>query len=343
MSWINQKTVNDYYPDWITGSGVCSDLARYITDCPWDYETGVRMDMSFHGTYAGYRLASKVLNQLSRENDFKERVSKLLSTKYMLNWKKLQETLQFEYIPINNYDMQEWHEDNNKNDFTPGVKRTHTTTRIQGLENEENPGDVTEYNPQVTWITTHTDKKNEGDNDNRGRLTKTEYTPRAGTIANETNATAPTENYEEESYFGFGSTNPTPVNKTTSIVNKNTQSQPIKDSGASDYRTDETSVTEIILNDIQMTDETLRSAGNENATDTTTTKYAPIRETYSDDDITGSDVTEEHYTHKAGRSGNIGVTTTQQLIQAERELWFWNFCEHVFNDIASTISIPLYN
>ena len=43
------------------------------------------------------------------------------------------------------------------------------------------------------------------------------------------------------------------------------------------------------------------------------------------------------------RSGNIGVTTSQQMIQSERDLWVWNFFhEVVFPDIDRVLTLQIY-
>lgn len=51
-------------------------------------------------------------------------------------------------------------------------------------------------------------------------------------------------------------------------------------------------------------------------------------------------VNEEEITN---RSGNIGVTTTQQMLSADRELWLWNFFDQVYKDIDSVLSLPIYD
>lgn len=43
------------------------------------------------------------------------------------------------------------------------------------------------------------------------------------------------------------------------------------------------------------------------------------------------------------KSGNIGVTTTQQMLSSERELWKWNFFDQVYKDIDSVLSLPIYD
>ena len=43
------------------------------------------------------------------------------------------------------------------------------------------------------------------------------------------------------------------------------------------------------------------------------------------------------------RSGNIGVTTTQQMLSSERELWMWNFFDQVYKDIDTVLALPFYD
>lgn len=42
------------------------------------------------------------------------------------------------------------------------------------------------------------------------------------------------------------------------------------------------------------------------------------------------------------RSGNIGVTTSQQMLQSEIDLWKWNFFYEVFTDIDNVFTISTY-
>lgn len=43
------------------------------------------------------------------------------------------------------------------------------------------------------------------------------------------------------------------------------------------------------------------------------------------------------------RSGNIGVTTTQQMLSSERELWMWNFFDQVYKDIDTVLALSVYD
>ncbi len=55
----------------------------------------------------------------------------------------------------------------------------------------------------------------------------------------------------------------------------------------------------------------------------------------------GEDVNEREYT--LTRRGNIGVTTSQQMLTSERDLWMWNFFyEIVFPDVDKILTSPIY-
>lgn len=43
------------------------------------------------------------------------------------------------------------------------------------------------------------------------------------------------------------------------------------------------------------------------------------------------------------RAGNIGVTTTQKLVEEERQLWRWNFFEQVFNDLDNELALAFHD
>lgn len=55
----------------------------------------------------------------------------------------------------------------------------------------------------------------------------------------------------------------------------------------------------------------------------------------------GTDTSTRNYS--LSRSGNIGVTTSQQMIESERQLYLWNFFENVvFPDIMRVLTIKIY-
>lgn len=73
--------------------------------------------------------------------------------------------------------------------------------------------------------------------------------------------------------------------------------------------------------------------------DTTRNVDGSMNATHKNTDTETKDIT-SYRTLK--RSGNIGVTTSQQMIESERQLWFWNFFENVFADIDKILVLKIY-
>lgn len=57
---------------------------------------------------------------------------------------------------------------------------------------------------------------------------------------------------------------------------------------------------------------------------------------------TGTDTTAGKSSRKLTRTGNIGTNTFQNLLQQERNIWMYDFFEHVFKDVDSILTIPIY-
>ena len=53
-----------------------------------------------------------------------------------------------------------------------------------------------------------------------------------------------------------------------------------------------------------------------------------------------NDGTEHEEIH---RYGNIGVTTTQKLVQEERQVWLWNFFDQVFSDLDKELALAFHD
>ena len=56
----------------------------------------------------------------------------------------------------------------------------------------------------------------------------------------------------------------------------------------------------------------------------------------------GKQKTTGNITHETHRHGNIGVTTNQQMLSAERDLWKWYFYNYVFTDLDRFLTIGIY-
>lgn len=125
--------------------------------------------------------------------------------------------------------------------------------------------------------------------------------------------TADNKSTTDTSVYGFNSSDPVPSAKTeTELKNKNTETQ----SGT--YETEKKVEGSLI-------DET-----SQTGTFTTETTKS------------GTYESETEYDTELRRSGNIGVTTSQQMIQSEIELWQWLFFETVFKDLDQILTLSTY-
>lgn len=75
----------------------------------------------------------------------------------------------------------------------------------------------------------------------------------------------------------------------------------------------------------------------DSGTDTTTRNLVDSTDQKVTEDNEGTEHEETH------RYGNIGVTTTQKLIQEERNLWLWNFFDEVFNDLDKELALAFHD
>ena len=73
--------------------------------------------------------------------------------------------------------------------------------------------------------------------------------------------------------------------------------------------------------------------------DTTRDVGSTMDSTHKNTDRETKDITSDR---TLKRSGNIGVTTSQQMIESERQLWLWNFFESVFSDIDKILVLKIY-
>lgn len=69
----------------------------------------------------------------------------------------------------------------------------------------------------------------------------------------------------------------------------------------------------------------------------TQTRTDNLRE-QSSTDLERETTSNNSNTHTLTRFGNIGVTTSQRMIESERQLWYWSFYEKVFSDLDKIIT-----
>ena len=83
-----------------------------------------------------------------------------------------------------------------------------------------------------------------------------------------------------------------------------------------------------------------------NYTETTTTiglDSVPVTDETTYTDLEDETVIDGEKGHSLTRSGNIGVTTSQQMLESERNLWIWNFYHnYLFPCVDRILTLPIY-
>lgn len=86
-----------------------------------------------------------------------------------------------------------------------------------------------------------------------------------------------------------------------------------------------------------------RIDSTEGGTTTTTDSGSDVttRNLQDTSDFDRADTGQEDETIR--RSGNIGVTTTQKMIEEDRALWLWNFFDQIFADIDRELALMFHD
>ena len=285
---------------------------------PWkDEGIDESLDLFFITNY-GERLISPLTNTcLDTMGKLTAAKQTLLATALVnlfgKNWTKEYAVLSAQYDPIENYSMEEKHTGNDTRLETP-TNWKETTTEKPGVDGYSE----TETQTPTNWKESRKETVgNDGYTETETQTpTNWEKTIESDKADNDVEGTT--------SLYAFNSSDPVPISKSdtqTDSKSKETQTGTYETkreiSGEKDVDTERTG-----------TYETKREIEGEKITETGHTG------TYEDKTTYNSTLT---------RSGNIGVTTSQQMIEQEINLWKWNyFRDVVFPDVANALTISLY-
>lgn len=125
---------------------------------------------------------------------------------------------------------------------------------------------------------------------------------------------------------------------TKTIVNdgESTQTGTVTDAGTSTTDNGIFGFNSSTANDSDTADTTASNTRTDNLQATNDNTETETR------NLANSNTTERTDERTLTRSGNIGVTTSQQMMQSEIELWQWNFFKSVFDDIDSICCLDVY-
>lgn len=252
--------------------------------------------------------------------DFQNAISMDLQYVYAQKWQKLYETCNFTYDPIANVDGTSTTTETRNLTETHDITENHTGTDTDehtGTDNISHEGTQT---AERTGTDTITD-------------TGTDTISHTGTDTDTDTKTGSDIVKEDTDVFGYNSDTATPSGTKTSTTTP----------GVVDTIKHEKATTDTDTKDL--TNETTYNSANtrtDNLSDNRTVNLTDKNTKDLKDTRTGTIGNSGTVTTTITRKGNIGVTTTQQMIEAERKVWEWLLYDVILKDALDFLTIPCY-
>ena len=323
-------TLNEVFPDWIS-NGIFKYL--HALDVPWKNDvTSNELDVIYHGSRSGKKFVGSIVeNFLSNNtlsNESKDAIAQAIFAINEKNWKALWNTLNLKYNPIENYSMTETENVSDVHEGTLTSKGEDTTTKNDSLTNTQDTTNTTTNNETITSANVGSVTKNVTDNGTSKTENDVTKTTSENTITNSANT---------NQLYGFNSVDAVNSDKQigdgTQDVTGNETVKDVTNTTTTDTVKDETSITN---NGTDTTESTMKSDIGVTGTTTNETNVNVKRD---NTDTENKTITTDR---TLKRSGNIGVTTSQQMIESERNLWFWSYFEKVFSDVDNILTLKIY-
>ena len=356
-----KKRLLNITDDPIINGGIFKALDTF--NPPWKSSVSyTALDMEYYYNVSGKKKISSLTDKILGNNTAltNANLSSLASVIYAINatnWAKEWATMSFIYDPISNYDMTESEtttRESSDEKHNTGTQTDQGSTSNTGTQT--NAGSVTHTGTQgnagtVTNTGTQTDQ---GSTSNTGTQTNAGTTAHTGTQATVTDQDIHAVNSggSDNYIYGFNSVNYVgDTGGTTSGINDTANDETATRTDNllqtdSYTRTDNLAGTNSNTRTDNLT-ETTSNTRTDNLTDTDThTRTDNLAGTTSNtrtDNLTETVDGESEENRTLTRSGNIGVTTSQQMIQSERDLYMWNFFYNiVFPSVDKILTLSTY-
>lgn len=302
----SENNLRAYFPNYLSDDSLFTKMVTL--GAPWTSEIGQDMDDAYFTMYSGIKNPSEFVTlHLNPGTEIANSltIARIMYGIYGDNWTKLWEAFKTKYTPIDNYNLQETISTTRSSDRT--VNRTNDlTSTVDGTEKQTSEQDGTQ------GITGTTGSNTIGDSNGTSSLEHGEHIQRDA---------------EADDYtYGFNSVEKVPTGariETGTDVHSGTDT-----TTTSDHSTSETSGTS-------------KTDTVDHATGTVDITTKDVRADKLVDDTL--DTSEGKEDIQRTRVGNIGVTTTQQMLQQEFELWRWNFFIQVFEDVDKFLVLSVYS
>lgn len=374
-----RQQLKSYFPDFYTSGALFS----LMPNAPWNgVSASLEMDIAYLSWHSGIKPVSGIVNDFVKDDVLdKQKLADVLWKVFGKNWQRLWDAYVIEYVPIENYNVQEQVSRDLKDDrtITRDISKTgsvDTTDKIgsetSGKSVVDSSGTVNDTtNNNSTTTTNSTSITNSGQNEagtvNYGK--KVDTTRKVETTEDETTKVdygkiTDTDGQSDVYNYGFNSAAAVPTGRT---IDSSKESQSGSDTTerklavnsdetASEVQSGEDKTTRTLTTNSKTSNEgesvvngsgssTRETKGDSTVTDTgsvdSTETIGTTTSDKTDDDTTDNLVEKEDILRT--RKGNIGQNTYQELLRQEFELWKWNFYKRVFEDCDTFLTLSIYN
>ena len=259
-------------------------------------------------------------------NAEKKALADYIKAKFNQEWTRLKGVYLSVYDPIENYNKHE----ERKPDLTDERTDDLTDTYTPGIIEHQKPIELKETTTYNNYKETRKPNITHTRTDNN--LTET-FTPRK-----EDKETTKAKNKQttNNSLYGFNSTNPVSSSK-SDVSGQDTDNEETK---TTTHTGSDSRVLSGNQTNAETGDETLEKTGS--VTVEKSGEMRTYKENYDTTDHTGKQTTTHKGKDVTDTTGNIGVTTSQQMLESEIALWKWNFLESIFNNLDSVLTLAIY-
>ena len=302
-----QKKILDVFPAWITTGAIFKALSDYVTtisgELPWEDEIDADSLDLRWMGHSGKKTISPLVQMLLYEGTMPAEALAKLA-KMIYQSYALRWSKLWDTLLFEYEPIENYSMVETMTNDQTIMAYGKTTTETPATTVTTTYGKTTTTTPNLTVTDTLTDDE-----------TVTTY----GKTTTETPGTTVT---EENEISGFNSTAYGDSDKrTTSTTGTNQTADSGDDSSVRNYVKD-TTTTGNSAEAITGSDSTATTGTNQTAD-------------------SGQDTSTRNYLLK--RSGNIGVTTSQQMIESERQLWMWDYFTIIFKDIDGLFTLAVYD
>lgn len=334
---IEYQRLKDFYISPMT-KGVFRSFIDAGLTVPWDDSTAeaTRLDSVYHFQRSGQKIISPLVeNYLSDDETLSDEnrleLSMIIFSIFGDKWSKLWEAWNMEYNPIENYSMVEDGTDQDKHTGNDATTRTGS---------EDNSGAITKTGTETNSgaVVRSGSEKDSGKVTKTGSERDSGSNVRSGSQQDAGSAADNTRN-SNHNVYGFNSSSGVPSDADTetashkNITTYNDVTDTISNTHTYQSVEDETDKTHT-YNNVTDTD-TRAKTYNLSDADTRKKTYNNIK-----DEATFN--SQHDLRHHLTRSGNIGVTTSQQMLESELDLRQWIYFENVMKDIDSLLTLNIY-